>query len=276
MRKYVISVVVLSFLYALSACENNTHSADSKDKTSKKEQIKLPVGQDKASDTLGRDKASGKVSKEIRPAEGEADTSATHSSAVKTDLEGFRKGENFESDSVTLKELTSADTSEFQAIIDSNVVDTAASAEDFTDDTEPDASYSDEGNYHDSGLQLRKERLLKTELLKVIRPEYKDTYDSVLVAIENRISIKPEEVSQMIVVERWMSPVNYRGYRFNRKKLMVYGVDKQIPIQIYYYLNAYYLMLHNEIYFLDETSANTGFMAVKDSLLVNYLLKYEF
>lgn len=138
-----------------------------------------------------------------------------------------------------------------------------------------DDSYSDQENLPNSGLNLEKERLLKTEVLKVYRPDYTNTYDSTLSVIEKRIALHPDEVSQRMVVERWISPVNYRGYKFNRKKLMLYGVDKNDLVHIYYYLDGYYFSLRNHIYSLKETNNNTAFTIVKDSNLENHLLEYE-
>lgn len=78
-----------------------------------------------------------------------------------------------------------------------------------------------------------------------------------------------------MVVERWVSPVNYRGYKFNRKKLMLYGVDKNEVVHLYYYLDGYYFSMRNRIYSLKETNNNTSFMLVKDSVLEKNLLEYE-
>ena len=130
-------------------------------------------------------------------------------------------------------------------------------------------------NYSNSDVTLNKERILKTEIVKVKMPDFKDERDSLLAVIEERISLNPEQVSKQIVVEKWFSPVNYRGYKFNRKKLMLYGVEREALISIYFYLGEYYFAFNHKLYNLDETVRNTSFEKVEDSVVTNYLLKYE-
>lgn len=142
-------------------------------------------------------------------------------------------------------------------------------------DSPQDETYSEQGHFPNNGLNLEKERLVKTELLEVYRPDYSNIYDSTLSVVEKRISLHPDEVSKKMVVERWISPVNYRGYKFNRKKLMLYGVGKEYTINIFYYLDAYYFSLRNQIYSLKEANSNTPLTLVSDSLLEKHLLEYE-
>ncbi|NEN22582.1 hypothetical protein G3O08_03570 [Cryomorpha ignava] len=130
-------------------------------------------------------------------------------------------------------------------------------------------------NYSNSDVTLNKERILKTEIVKVKMPDIQDERDSVLAVIEERMSLNLEQVSKQIVVEKWFSPVNYRGYKFNRRKLMLYGVERETLIVIYFYLGEYYFAVDQKIYNLDETAKNVSFESVKDTTLTYYLLMYE-
>lgn len=121
---------------------------------------------------------------------------------------------------------------------------------------------------------LNKERILKTEIVIVKMPDFQDERDSVLAVVEERMSLNPEKVSRQIVVEKWFSPVNYRGYKFNRKKLMLYGVERETLISIYFYLDEYYFAFNQNVYNLDESARNLSFVMVQDTVLTNYLLKY--
>jgi len=103
-----------------------------------------------------------------------------------------------------------------------------------------------------------------------------DERDSTLAIIEERMSLNLEEPSKKIVIEKWYSPVNYRGYKFNRKKLMLYGVDKPEPVDVYFYLGEYYFAFNMRLYHLDETTKNMTFETVKDTVLTQYLLNYEY
>lgn len=146
--------------------------------------------------------------------------------------------------------------------------------EEWTDEStgEEEAEYID---YSDGDVALNKERILKTEIVMDKMPDLQDERDSVLAVIEERMSLNQDKVSRQIVVEKWFSPVNYRGYKFNRKKLMLYGVERETLISIYYYLDEYYFAFNHTLYNLDESARNVSLVSVKDTILTNYLLHYE-
>lgn len=166
---------------------------------------------------------------------------------------------------------------EWESAAESDTLDTSAEeeiAEEWLEESggEEENEYI---NYSNSDVTLNKERILKTEIIKVKMPDIQDERDSVLAVIEERMSLNPEQISKQIVVEKWFSPVNYRGYKFNRKKLMLYGVDRETLISIYFYLGEYYFAFNHKLYNLDETVRNTSFENVKDPILTSYLLNYE-
>lgn len=157
---------------------------------------------------------------------------------------------------------------------DSTFVDTFNFDPDFPEGMS-DPYYEDRDDFKSGDLKLRKERLIKTERAEVLLPEFKNQYDSTLAAVEERMSIHPAEISETVIIERWLSPVNYRGYKFNLKKIMLYGVDKDAPIHVFYYLDGYYLGIGEEVYYLQEATKNTGLTTVADTLIEKYLLNYE-
>lgn len=148
------------------------------------------------------------------------------------------------------------------------------STEEWLEETsgEEESEYID---YSNNDVPLNRERILKTEIVKVKMPDSKDERDSVLAVIEERMRLNPDQISKQIVVEKWFSPVNYRGYKFNRKKLMLYGVEKEALISIYFYLGEYYFAFNQKLYNLDETAKNSSFERVQDAVVTNFLLKYE-
>jgi hypothetical protein len=131
------------------------------------------------------------------------------------------------------------------------------------------------GDDYDEELFLSEERLIRTQAVEVWQPDFKDEVDSVLVTIEERIQLEPEKPSKEIIVERWYSPVNFEGYKFNRKKLVLYGVGKNEKLGIHYYSNSYYLSLREQIFTLEESIRPRELSVSADSLLTIYLLKYE-
>lgn len=154
----------------------------------------------------------------------------------------------------------------------------AGSDEEVTEEWLDESGGEDEGEYIDysnSDVRLNNERLLKTEIIKVKTPDFQDEKDSLLAVIDERMSLNRDQISKQIVVEKWFSPVNYRGYKFNRKKLMLYGVDKETLVSIYFYLGEYYFAFNQKLYNLDESARNISFERVQDPDITSYLLKYE-
>lgn len=118
-------------------------------------------------------------------------------------------------------------------------------------------------------------RLVQSTLVQVIRPGHRDAFDSVLVVIEDRLSIRPDPGADQVVLEKWLSPVNYKGYKFNRRKLMLYGVQAHQPVSVFHYQDDYYFSLGAKIYMLEEHLDYMPFEMLQDSLLNKYLLSHD-
>ncbi len=264
MRKVVTLFMLLSLLLACWSCDSKPAS-ENKPKVKHKKPSKISKA-DSLSDNIAiQDSAFGE------PLFGEADSLENDSLS---DENASISPEVLNDRDLPLA-MEKRETVRYPQYTDSLMVSDNDNETEDSGEIPMDDSYSDQENLPNSGLNLEKERLQRTEILKVYRPDYTNAYDSTLNVIEKRIALHPDEVSEKMVVERWISPVNYRGYKFNRKKLMLYGIDKNDTVHIYYYLDAYYFSLRNQIYALKETNSNTAFLMVQDSLLENHLLEYE-
>lgn len=150
--------------------------------------------------------------------------------------------------------------------------DPGAEGDDVWEDEEDDAAYN---SIADSDMDVEKDKLISTALVRVLRPEYSDQRDSVLSEIEKRLTITPERIPATVVVEKWISPVNFRGYKFNQRKLLLFGVREEQNVVIFYYVNQYYFALGERFYELDETLAFEPFQNLADTALVRHLRAYE-
>ena len=255
MRNIVTFIAFLSFLMTVSGCESKVGETNSAGNDATLNNSKVQKGK----------KASANANAELYPDSfQEIDTSdlrAQIDSVMQDSLEN----------ELPLPEGDEVFESEYDEL-DTTIVNNDKENYSESEWLDEDPEYVD---YSNGDLNLKKERILKTEIITVILPEMQDERDSVLAIVEERMSINPDRVSKKIVVEKWYSPVNYQGYKFNRKKLMLYGVEKSTLISIYYYLGEYYFAVDNMVYDLDETSKNTAFEEVDDSVLSNYLLKNE-
>jgi hypothetical protein len=74
--------------------------------------------------------------------------------------------------------------------------------------------------------------------------------------------MKPNQIARQLLVEYWDSPLHFRGYVFDGKKILVYD----IKVNDVFYLsfseanNSYYLIIKNRAYYLfpDKQFHNLG------------------
>ena len=262
MRKYVVIIALLSLVMCFIQCDNASTPSKTEQKVKpRKPFFKKQNKADKDNAEMGFDidslNTDSTLAEEPNPIPSDTRT-------VELSETGNPEDIDWES-SANPDSLTSDNDEVTEEWVDEEDID--------YDEGEFDAEYVD---YLDSDVRLTMERILKTEIVNVRTPEARDRVDSTLAIIEERMSLNPEEPSKKVVVEKWYSPVNYRGYKFNRKKLMLYGVDKAETVYIYFYLGEYYFAFNMRLYNLDETSKNMAFVSVKDSVLTNYLLNYAY
>ncbi len=143
---------------------------------------------------------------------------------------------------------------------------------DAEDETDVDMEWEGEYGTEDPSDHVLTERMDRADVVRLLSPGPATAHDSILLLVERKMSIRPETPPEHIIVERWLSPVNFRGYKFNVRKLLVYGVDPKSDIQLYYYLEEYYFSIDRRVYELHETSAPRNFESVSDSTLTRYLI----
>lgn len=262
MRKFVVFIALLSFLIGFTQCND----APSTSKTEQKEKPRKRIF--KKQNRNAEDKVEASLEMDALNSDSTlaAEPNSIPSNTVAAELPDPEDPEDIDWESSAQTDTLSGDYEETtEEWVDEEDID--------YDDGEFEDEYVE---YPDGDVNLRIERILHTEIVNVRIPEARNRRDSTLAVIEERMSLNPEELLQKVVVEKWYSPVNYRGYKFNRKKLMLYGVDKAEPVDVYFYLGEYYFAFNMRLYNLDETSKNVAFESVKDSLLINYLLNYDY
>ena len=122
--------------------------------------------------------------------------------------------------------------------------------------------------------EIAHSRLISSVSLPVISPDAGDDVDSLTVALEKRLSVRPDRFPSTVVLERWQSPVNYRGYKFNRRKLVLFGAAPHLPVRIYRLTDDYYFSVAETLYELGVRPEFSSFIAVRDTALSRYLLHF--
>lgn len=70
-----------------------------------------------------------------------------------------------------------------------------------------------------------------------------------------------KEFSQMMV-EFWISPINYRGYKMHRDKLILFGIEEPDAVKLYRQDGKLYLGHLNEYYLIEPTDNFTSYQSV--------------
>lgn len=99
---------------------------------------------------------------------------------------------------------------------------------------------------------VKKDELLFSEMLMVVNLDTlkTNTGDSLAKAAAN---IKEPAINQFYQVEYWKSPLNYRGYKFSKNKLVVYGIEYLDKGSIYRWKENFYFKANGRVYALEKT-----------------------
>ncbi len=100
---------------------------------------------------------------------------------------------------------------------------------------------------------VRKDELIFSEMLMIINLDTIKTNlgDSLAKLAAN---IKEPAINQFYQVEYWKSPLNYRGYKFSKNKLVVYGIEYIEKGSIYRWKDNFYFKANGKVYALEKTS----------------------
>ncbi len=120
---------------------------------------------------------------------------------------------------------------------------------------------------------VRKDELLSTKTLEVINmdPVAKITgKDSLLMKVSG---IKDDRNSskQFLNIEFWSSPLNYKGYKMSKYKLIVYGVSSPEGLKVFKLDDVMYLKSSSFVYRLDTSGDFKPYERITDELIISRL-----
>jgi hypothetical protein len=124
-------------------------------------------------------------------------------------------------------------------------------------------------NKGDEDIVVRKDELIESKPLDVVElspdKNVKTKADSLL---EKASGIKSEKRNTgekiMIAVEYWRSPINYRGYKLGKNKLVVYGLDTTVPITILKHNGSLFMSYDQNVYRIEPSNDYRAFEKVND------------
>jgi hypothetical protein len=97
----------------------------------------------------------------------------------------------------------------------------------------------------DDGINVATEELLSVKSVKVIKIGDNISGNDSLAA---KLANVKEENSDLYFIEFWKTPLNSKGYRFSKNKIMLYGFLDYNNVLLYELDNAYYIKSSDQVY----------------------------
>jgi hypothetical protein len=98
----------------------------------------------------------------------------------------------------------------------------------------------------DSDINIATDELLSVKNIKIIR--IGDSFSAKDSLSAKLASIEAGKNSDLYFVEFWKTPLNSKGYRFSKNKIMLYGFVDYSDVLLYQLENAYYLKASGQVY----------------------------
>ncbi len=120
---------------------------------------------------------------------------------------------------------------------------------------------------------VRKDELLSTKTLEVINmdPVAKMTGKDSLLQKVSGIKDDRSSSKQFINIEFWSSPLNYKGYKMSKYKLILYGVSSPDGLRIFKLDDVVYLKSASFVYRLDASGDFKPYERISDESIINRL-----
>ena len=129
---------------------------------------------------------------------------------------------------------------------------------------------SESGAINSDEIVVRKDQLIATKNIEVtnLSTSLNGTRDSVLQQISDIRDDKNNIARQSVSIEIWKSPINYKGYKMTRNKIVLFGISEHEDFKAYRFGDSYYLRLQQAIYKIDFTDDFRQFERVTDESII--------
>ncbi len=141
-------------------------------------------------------------------------------------------------------------------------------APDYTIDTDT-LSAADSLAIDSLNLFVKKDELLYTKNIKLIQISGgKGALDT---AMAKAADVDPQGLPTVFQVEFWKSPINYKGYKLGKGKIVLFGIYHSDDISLLAIGNSLFLKNRNYFFALEPTEEFYGFSPVTDKNLLAQL-----
>jgi len=120
---------------------------------------------------------------------------------------------------------------------------------------------------NDEVIRVKKDELISSFRVKHYVLDETETENKLIDSlVVGEFQKKSEET---FYVEIWASPLNYRGYKMSRQKLMLFGLDPLADYYLFTHNDIRYLKYGNVFYKLEYTDGYTTYQNFTDKSLIN-------
>lgn len=152
-----------------------------------------------------------------------------------------------------------------ETLIDTTGFEIDTLTEDLEMDTLSEEMDSGDTTQAEEELFIRRDELLASRRVPIIYLENQVENDSL---IKEMLGIK-DNLPKDMLVQFWLSPIGFTGYKLSKNTLILYGVSDQIKYKIYQKKQFHYLSSEEVFYVLKETNDFLPFQEVKRSTVLD-------
>jgi hypothetical protein len=118
----------------------------------------------------------------------------------------------------------------------------------------------------DANINVATEELLTVKNIKVIK--IGDNVAGTDSLVNKLANVEPEEENDLYFVEFWKTPLNSKGYRFTKNKIMLYGFVDFNDVLLYELDKTFYIKCSGQVYRIYYTSEFRQLERVVDTNLL--------
>ncbi|HNW70704.1 MAG TPA: hypothetical protein PKI01_09895 [Bacteroidales bacterium] len=120
-------------------------------------------------------------------------------------------------------------------------------------------------------IVISKDELIITRLIKISGeiPEVNNNYELDSILTDQRQT--PRKQKGTLKVEFWRSPLNYKGYKLDENKLVLFGLYEFNNLSIIGYNNELFIKYNKEYYLIEYTDDFRSFVLMKNESLLKEL-----
>ena len=119
---------------------------------------------------------------------------------------------------------------------------------------------------------IKKDELIVAKIFNLINlnPTAKVTaQDSLLTKVSGVYS--DSDITKMMSVEFWQSPLKFKGYKMSKYKVVVFGLKLEMRMKLYKLDDAVFLKNGNTVYQFDYTGEFKGYKQITDEAILSRL-----